>query len=98
MSLSPAEAKVLQREVAQKIDRQRLGLDPIPGSDMTVAELLIWWLEIYSKSTPSHRRNESALKRHLLAADLAKMQVHLLKKGDIETLLQSKKQELSPRA
>jgi len=93
-----AEAKMLQREVAQKIDRQRLGLDPIPGSDMTVAELLIWWLETYSKGTPSHRRNESAVKRHLLAAALAKMQVHLLKKGDIETLLQSKKQELSPKS
>lgn len=93
-----AEAKVLQREVAQKIDRQRLGLDPIPGSDMTVGELLYWWLDTYSKGTPSHRRNESAVKRHLLAADLAKMQLHLLSKGDVETLLQSKKQELSPKS
>ena len=58
-----AEAKVLQREVAQKIDRQRLGLDPIAVSDMTVGDLLIWWLETYSKGTPSHKRNESAVKR-----------------------------------
>ena len=82
-----AEAKVLQREVARKIDSQRLGLDPIPVSDMTVGELLNWWLDTYSKRTPSHRRNESAVKRHLLAADLAKMQLHLLSKGDVETLL-----------
>ena len=93
-----AEAKVLQREVAQKIDRQRLGLDPIPGSDMTVGELLKWWLETYSNGTPSHGRNESAVKRHLLSADLAKLQLHMLGRGDIETLLQSKKQELSSKS
>jgi hypothetical protein len=66
-----AEAKVLQRAQAEKLDRQRLGLEPIPGSDMTVGELLTWCLETYSKGTPSHGRNESAVKRHLLGAALA---------------------------
>lgn len=93
-----AEAKVLRREVAQKIDRQRLGLDPIPGSDLTVGELLKWWLETYSKGSFSHTRNESAVNRHLLSADLANTQLHLLTKGHIETLLQSKKEELSPKS
>jgi integrase len=93
-----AEAKALQREVGQKIDRQRLGLDPIPASDIRVGELLKWWLETYSKGTHSHRRNESAVKRHLLSADLAKVELHLLTRGDVETLLQSKKQDLSPKS
>src|ERR1700738_928240 len=55
-------------------------------------------LEDYSKGTPSHRRNVSAVKRHLLFAELAKKPVRLLTKGDIETLLQGKKKkELEPQ-
>jgi integrase len=35
---------------------------------------------------------------HLLTADLAKTQLHLLTKGAIETLLQGKKEDLSPKS
>jgi integrase len=38
------------------------------------------------------------VKRHLLTADLAKTQLHLLTKGAIETLLQGKKEDLSPKS
>jgi hypothetical protein len=70
----------------------RYALRPLFG------ELLNWWLETYSKGTQSHTRNESAVKRHLLGTDLAKVQLHRVTKGDVEMLLQSKKHELNPKS
>ena len=45
------EAKRLADDLERKCERQRLGLEPMPleNGGGTLAELLTWWLETYSR-------------------------------------------------
>src|SRR5688572_11139971 len=76
-AVSPAktktEARRLAEEVERKAHRARLGLEPLPEDrcTWTFAELLEWWLATYSVNSPSHSRNESAIRKHLTASTLA---------------------------
>src|SRR5258706_927071 len=67
------EAKRLADDLERKCERQRLGLEPMPPEDGggTLAELLEWWLDTYSKGSPSHRRNVRSLRAHFLDVDPA---------------------------
>lgn len=51
-----AEAKALLHEIERRVERQRLGLEPLHMNPegWTVAVLMGWWLETYSRPSPSH--------------------------------------------
>ncbi len=95
-----ADALRLARDLEAKGERQRHGLEAKPPADGggTVSELLTWWLEHYSEGTPGHRTNESAVRKHLQAADLAALTLAALKPAHVERLLQAKSAELGPQS
>src|ERR1039457_5553293 len=70
---SKTEAKRLVAELEHKAERQRLGLEELPPEDGggTVGALLEWWLKMYSKTSPSHAQNRSAITKHFLSSELA---------------------------
>jgi integrase len=94
------EAKRFAAEMEQKAERQRHGLEPRPAPDGggTLDALLEWWLKTYSKGTPSHTRNESAVRVHLIGSSLGKLRLADVTSGKIEVFLQSKVGELSPQS
>ncbi len=65
-------ARRLASELERRAERQRLGLEQLAPENGggTLAELLQWWLETYSKGRPSHARNVSTLRKHLIGAPL----------------------------
>lgn len=101
---SKSEAHRLLAELDVKFERQRLGLEMLPTTDGggTVAELLTWWLD-FTADAPSHSRNVSAVKRHLLASELAPVSLAALKPEHVEAFLASKgrkggEDELGPQS
>jgi hypothetical protein len=93
------EARRLQAELERKVERVRLGVDaPVPeDGGGTVGRLLEWWLETYSKGTPSNATNESAIRKHFVGSDLAALTLTSVTPGRVETFLQAKSAELSPQ-
>src|SRR5689334_8890697 len=94
------EAKRLAQELEQKAERQRLGLEEMPPTDGggALAELLQWWLDTYSKGSPAHATNVSAITCHLLPSDLARLPLVMVTPGKIESFLQAKASELGPQS
>src|SRR2546426_12486817 len=91
-----SEAKGLALEPERKVERQRLGLEALPSDcSLTFGQLVKWWLDTYSKPTPSHGRNESYARRHLFNSNLASLPVARVAPSDIETFLQPKTGALS---
>lgn len=86
------KAKRMALELEQKAERQRLGLEAMPAPDGggTLDELLIWWLDTYSKGSPSHERTESSIRKHFIGSDLGAHPLIAITSGQIEALLQSK--------
>ena len=93
------EARKLAGELERRSERQRHGLEEPPPEDGggTLAELLEWWLDTYSNGTTSHGRNESAVRRNLINADIASLRLVDVTTGKIETCLQSRSGDLSPQ-
>jgi len=93
------EARRLQGELERRVERVRLGVDaPIPeDGGGTLGDLLAWWLAAYSKGTPSHATNESAIRKHFVGSDLAALTLAAVTPGRVETFLQAKSADLSPQ-
>jgi len=93
------EAKRLAAELDLRCERQRLGLEPTPAADGggTLRELLVWWLETYSKTSPSHHRNASTLEANLLHSEIGGVLLAHLTPGTIETYLQRRAERLGPQ-
>lgn len=94
------EAKRLAGELERRYERQRLGLEPLEPQDGggTLAELLTWWLETCSKGKPSHDWAKRSIRRHLLATDLAALQLTAVSAEKVEAfLLRKGQEELAPQ-
>jgi hypothetical protein len=93
-----AQARSELQEKEIEVERQRLGLAPrtVNPERWTVADLLRWWLDEYSRHLASHDRNESAIRTHLLDAPLAAKKLEHVAATDIEGLLQSKQGDIGP--
>jgi len=98
---SAVNTKAAARELAVELEfhvrRQRAGLEPVPPRDGggTLGELLTWWLETYSRQTPSHVRAEYSVRKHLLRSELASVRLQELTSGQLEQFLQAKGAEYS---
>jgi hypothetical protein len=94
-----AEAKALLVELEARAERQRLGLEPRTRNPdgWTLAELLRWWLDEYSRHLASHGRNLSAIRKHLLAAPLAAKKLEHVTAAEIEGLSSRSRATSAPR-
>jgi len=52
-----------------------LAVGPGAAANWTLAELLTWWLQMYSRGRPCHRTNEGAIGHHLIASDIGTLTV-----------------------
>lgn len=93
------EARRAADDLERRYERQRLGLEPAMPEDGggSFASLLEWWLDTYSKGTPSHGWAERTIKKHLLKSELGSLPVAAVTSAKIETLLARKASELSPQ-
>src|SRR4051812_4182720 len=93
------EARRIADDLERRAERERLGLEaPLPqDGGGTLAALLAWWLETYSKGSPSHASNESQIRRHLLDSELSGLPLVAVTSGKVETFLDAKLKELSPQ-
>jgi hypothetical protein len=84
-----AEVRQLQAQLERKAEHVRLGVEPpLPeNGGGSLAELLQWWLDTYSKPLASHVSNESAIRVHSLGSDLAALPLTAVTPGRIETFL-----------
>jgi integrase len=89
------EAKRLAVELEQRAWRQTMGLEQLRAQDGggTVRELLTWWMETFSQETPSHERNESAIRTHLLSARIADLRLAEVTRGRVESFLDEKEKD-----
>jgi len=86
------EARRLALEMETRAWRQRMGLEQLRPEDGggTVRDLLGWWLTAFSEDSPSHSRNESAIRKHLLSSPIADLRLAELTRGRIESFLDAK--------
>ncbi len=99
MARTKAEAKRLAIELELRSERERLGLEvPREQDDRTVDDLLTWWLETYSKGSPSHDRNRATVEKNLLGNELGKTRLDDLTPGQIEIFLQARSADLAPQS
>ncbi|ABS24822.1 AlpA family transcriptional regulator [Anaeromyxobacter sp. Fw109-5] len=93
------EAKALLHEIERRVERQRLGPEPISlnPEGWTVGDLLQWWLDTYSHHSPSHEKNLGTVRRLILGAPLAEKPLQHVQPGDVEQLLQAMEGEVSAR-
>jgi integrase len=91
------EAKALLHEIERRVERQRRGLEPLSlnPDGWTVADLMRWWLETYSRHSPSHERNLGTVRRESLGSTLADKLLQHVQAGDLEQLLQAMEGELA---
>ncbi len=96
VALLRARSEMQKKEI--EVERQRLGLVPrtVNPEKWTIADLLRWWLDEYSRHLASHSRNESAIRKHLLDAPLAAKKLEHVPAVEIEGLLQSKQGDIGP--
>ncbi len=93
------QAYRLWLDLAHKIERQKLGLEPLSlnPEGWTLAKLMNWWLDTHSARTSSHDRDRSYLTTHILSdGELASLPLEHVTAGRIERFLLSKT-ELKPK-
>jgi integrase len=93
------EAKRLQVELERRTERVRLGVEvalPEDGGG-SLAALLQWWLDAYSKPTAGHETNRTTIRKHFLGSDLAPLALTAVTARRIEAFLQAKTTELAPQ-
>jgi len=93
------DAERFARDLEARGERQRSGLDPLLPADGggTVEGLLTWWLTTYSTGTPTHRTNETTIRKHLLSSPIAGLTLAALRPHHVEQLLQAKAATLAPQ-
>jgi len=91
------EAKFLLTELERSIERQRFGLEQDPKAAGTLADLLNWWLETYSRGSASHEKNVYAVRKHFFGSELENLLLPNITSGKIEIFLQQKCSELAPQ-
>lgn len=70
------EAKRIAVELEAREGRMALGLErPVTDDEMTVMALLDWWLEHYSRGSPSEATDRSTIHKHLPGTELATTRV-----------------------
>lgn len=107
---SNAKTKTEARHLAQGLEdhawEKSRGLSKGHKADdgRTVADLVNWWLDNFSKRSPSHTTNKAALEKHLLGSDayppskLARIRLRDVTRGQIESWLDEKeKAGLAPQ-
>jgi len=82
------EARKIAIEIEQREDRLRLGLTvPMPkNGGGTVGELLQRWLTETSRAAAA-RRNDGTVRKHILTAPIARLQLAHLRPHDVENFL-----------
>lgn len=88
-ALTKKEARRLADDLERSSERERLGLDQ-PRTNMSVAELVGWWLENMWKGRPSYAKAKSACERHLFGGDVLQLPAKKVAAGQIERFLDSK--------
>lgn len=93
------EARRLAGDLERRYERERLGLEVLPatGTAETLDSLLSWWMETYSAGKPSHAKNESTIRRHLIGSDLGSLSLPQVTSGRIEVFLQGASRDLGPQ-
>ncbi|MGC3996382.1 MAG: tyrosine-type recombinase/integrase [Anaeromyxobacter sp.] len=93
-----AEARSELHEKELEVERQNLGLAPraINPERWTVADLMRWWLDTYSRHQAAHGSNEGTVRCHILGAPIAAKLLEHVRPGDVEQLLQSKEGQVAP--
>jgi integrase len=88
-------AKALPEELQLNARRLQEGLAPRLPRDGggTVASLLEWWLESYSRRLASHASNEASVRRHLVRSALADLRLHACAPAAVEAFLDAKESE-----
>ena len=93
------EAKRLAGELEQKAERQRRGLETLPGDpSLTLGKLVEWWHETYPSVPRTQRVRFSFLRHHILGTKMAQLPLAQVASGTIEVFLQSKVNDLAPRS
>ena len=78
------EAKRLAAELERKAERQRLGLEPLPTDcKLTVGELVEWWLRERCPAA-SHDREQSRLRKNVIATPLGAAPVRHLTSARVD--------------
>jgi integrase len=87
------EAVRLWLDIERKIERQRLGLEPLSlnPEGWTLEHLMTWWLGAHRKKSSSYGRDKSYITRQILAdKELAGLPLEHVTPGVIERFLLSK--------
>jgi integrase len=85
------EARRLAEDLERKAERQRLGLEQLPGdSTLTVYELCSWWLENRCPLA-SLSRERSRLEHNVKGSELGALRLTAVRPAHIETHLQAMK-------
>jgi len=78
------EAKRLAADLERKAERQRLGLEPLPTDcKLTVGELVEWWLRERCPAA-SHEREQSRLRKNVIATRLGEVPVRHLTSARVD--------------
>ena len=95
------EAKLLAQEAAAKAEKEGWGF-VATGSAATahasLEKMLRWWLQNYSKGTPSHAINLCFVAKHFFGSTFGALPLPGVNGTAIERFLQSKDGTLSPRS
>jgi integrase len=94
------DAERFQADLQMQVSRRTEGLEPLQTkTSMTLGQLLEWWLATYSARMPSHEKNVSAVRKHIVGdKDLAELPLRAVSPGRIETFLQAKAGSLGPQS
>ncbi len=94
------EAKRLEQELRMKLERQRLGLEPLAleNGGGTLGDLVKWWLETHSPSQANHERNGPYLRKHLAGTDIERQRLDMIRPHMVDDWLRSKDAVLSPKS
>src|ERR1700737_172436 len=92
LARTKTEARRNAEDYERRCEGQRPGLEPLPPIDGggTLAELLQWWLEKFSKGSPSHEGSVYALKKHFLCSELAPLPLVAITAEKVESFLHEK--------
>ena len=95
-TVTKTEAKHLASDLERRAERQRFGLEPLPGDDdTTLGDLLRWWEDAYFSHTSGYEKSRPSFHKHLVESDLAKLPLSQVTSGRIEIFIQAKTHELA---
>lgn len=93
VAATKTEARRLALEIERKVERQRLGLEELPGDcTLSLAELCEWWLQERCPES-SVSREKSRLGRHVIRQPIGKLPVPDVTAAAIEDRMQAMRRE-----